>query len=134
MKQLHYSDNPNGKLFNDRFNDLRVDNIEALELGEEYAIFLNNKYLGSAILIAKREIKMLHIGDILSYMHDGSPVSILSKKLKLHNPDIAMDTPLAHIVLEWDKRYIENQSLAIHNWWTKTFNNAVQTTQELITI
>lgn len=120
---LYFDENPNGKLFNERFNDVRIDDENKLVLGNSYEIFLNEKYLGKARIVALKDFMFQNLSDVLSYLTGGTPLKIFVAKLKNahQNETFEWNTKLYHLIMEWQERDLDNQAEAIHQWWNQVF-------------
>lgn len=146
MHKTSHSNNPNGKLFIEHFNDVRRFDDDVHYLGAEHEHYLNNHLLGVATISALVVFKFKQIRDVLSFTIYGKPSHYLAAMLKQYYlPKNASDdvkkafeeeTVFVHIVWHWKQRNLAVQEPLIQDWWrniqeNNKIENAYQTSLAL---
>lgn len=122
MIKSEFSQNPNGKMFMDHFNDVRLFDAEKHVVGIEQEIWLRNHFMGITTIQAVVTFKFKNIRDLLAFTICGKPAHYLAALLKRFYPDQTKDdvleeTEFAHIVHHWKKRNMPVQDKLITDWW-----------------
>ena len=122
---IYFDENPNGKLFNECFNDLRLDG-DKLKLGAEYEVFLQEQYMGRAVIVGLKQFTYQHLTDVMTLLTTGDSLPMYVAKLKQQHPEqeLEWNTPLYHIILKWVMRDHDNQAAFLHKYWTAVYNHA----------
>ncbi len=120
MQIISFSTNPNGKLFNDHFGDIRIADIEKYYCGNVLELRLKNQVMGIVQVVAVREFKFHNISDILSYLNIGKPAAYqadLLKRYYLHQENLTSDSKLVHIAFHYTYRNINVHANLLQEWW-----------------
>lgn len=124
LPTLDFTQNWNGKLFNDHFNELTIYSGE-YRPGTKMEVMLNSANLGVVKIEAVRNFSLSALGDLLSYLNIGKPLHYQAELLnRLHGKGKVLlpDTMLTHMVCGWEWRNMENQNLLITEWWAAKQN------------
>lgn len=119
-QQINFSDNHNGKLFPDRFGDIRLVD-EKFRAGNHLDVILRGKELGTVKVLGAKVFSFMRLTDTISYMNCGHGAAYQSRLLqnfygKQHQ--ISRDTQFMYIVFEWVHRNIPVQDALMQDWWT----------------
>lgn len=117
---INFSNNWNGKLFNDCFSTIRLYNSDTFYLGAEIDIQLKRQELGTAKIVAVRKFRFEQIDDFIGFTETGKPAAYLStitKKFYLNHFQLTPGVYLHHIVFQYIKRNIPVQTELIKHWW-----------------
>lgn len=117
MFKTEFSSNPNGKLFMDHFNDVRLYNPDKHFIGAEHEIWMRNYMLGIGEVAAIITFKFQNIRDLLAFTIYGKPANYMAAMLKKFYPDTEMDTVFAHMVFHYKKRNLNMQQPLMKDWW-----------------
>lgn len=117
MLEVRFSENFNGKLFCDRFCDVRINNQFYYE-GQFCNIFCKSINMGVAKIISVRPFRYSKITDSLSYQVVGKPAPYLAHIMKCMNGNkVEEDLMLTQIIFEYTNRDYEIQSELLNDWW-----------------
>lgn len=118
MLQLDFTSNPNGKLFNDCFGDIRLRSNSFL-VGTECEITYRNQFIGHAKIEVARSFSFSKITDAVAYLNCGRPAGYQRTLLnRYYNAGKMLhdETILQHLVFRWITRH-QNQSILLKEWW-----------------
>lgn len=118
-QQINFSDNANGKLFPDRFGDIRMLD-DKFSAGNHLDVYLRGKELGTVKVLGAKVFSWKRLTDILSYINCGHGAAYQSRLL--HNfygkqYKISPDTQFMYVVFEWVHRNIPAQDALMEDWW-----------------
>lgn len=118
MLTIDFTSNPNGKLFNDCFGDIRLFNY-SFQVGTECEICFRGQFLGYAKIEVARSFTFSRLNDAVSFLNCGRcapyQASLLNRYYnggKMLDPD----THLQHLVFSWIQR-TEEQDILMKDWW-----------------
>lgn len=118
MLQLTFSQNWNGKLFNDCFGDIRLHDPQLYIVGHQVEVIEKSMYHGIAEIVAVRNFKYRQIRDVLAFLNVGKPAHYQAELIKRFSGfNLNEETLLDHIVLRYVERQKETQSNLMQLWW-----------------
>lgn len=120
MQIISFTNNPNGKLFNDNFSDIRLADGEKYYPGNNLEVRLKNQLLGIVQVMATRDFKYNQISDVLSYLNIGKPAAYqadLLKRYYMNVETLTNDTRLTHIVFKYIYQNIDLHAALLKDWW-----------------
>lgn len=71
MKRIDFSYNWNNKLLCKAFTTIRLHNPMRYTVGDVFGIYLNNRFMGEAVLKSKRTIRHDKLNEFVSYLDTG---------------------------------------------------------------
>jgi hypothetical protein len=122
MHKSEFTSNPNGKLFMDHFNDVRLYDEQRHVVGVEEEVWLRNHYMGIISIQVVLPFKFQQIRDVLGFTIYGKPAHYLAAMLKKFYPKETTDENIndavfVHMVKHWKKRNMPVQDKLIADWW-----------------
>lgn len=117
---IKFTSNPNGKLFLDRFSDVRLYDASKHFVGNDFDVHLKNQSLGYIKVEALRVFSFNKITDLVSYLVAGKPAPYLAKMLRQyyhHEGAMTNDTQLVHLCFVYTQRNIELHEKLMKEWW-----------------
>lgn len=130
MQIISFTTNPNGKLFNDHFGDIRLADADKYYNGNTLEIRLKNQMLGIAQIMASREFRFNQISDVLSYLNIGKPAAYQADLLKRYyqqEASFTSDARFVHIILKYTYQNLNAHAAFLQDWWqTKLQQNPKQ--------
>lgn len=117
MRKTEFSSNPNGKLFMDHFNDVRLYDEAVHYAGAEQEIWLRNHFMGITTIKAVVTFEEKQIRDLLAFTIYGKPAHYLAAMLKKFYPQATAADKYVHLVHHWKKRNMPVQDKLIADWW-----------------
>lgn len=116
---MKFTSNPNGKLFPNVFQDVRMPN-EKYTVGNVLQILYRSQTLGYAKVVAERTFPYNRLVDTFSFMNCGKhaayQASIISN-MYASNYNLKPDTRLVHVVMQWTERNTELFESMLTEWW-----------------
>lgn len=119
MLQLDFTTNPNGKLFNDIFGDIRLYS-HAFAEGTECEVYYKEQRLGTAVIETMRTFPFSRISDVVAYLNCGHPAPYQAALLNRYyngGKMLAADAVLSHMVLRYTSRNMETQNILMKHYW-----------------
>jgi len=119
MLQIDFTSNPNGKLLNDFFGDIRLKS-QAFFSETECEIFFKGNSLGFASIETIRNFPIARLSEAASLLNCGKPVAYqvaLLNRFYNGGKPLAADTMLSHLIFTWTKRNIAAQAELIKEFW-----------------
>jgi hypothetical protein len=120
MQIITFTTNPNGKLFNDNFSDIRLADGEKYFPGNSLEVKLKNHALGIVQIMACREFKYNQITDVLAYLNIGKPAAYQADLLRRYYANVETltnDSRLVHIVFKYTWQNISAHQTLLQDWW-----------------
>jgi hypothetical protein len=120
MVNLEFTENWNGKLFNDVFTDIRPHNPDIFFVGNEMEVMENSIYHGIAEVVAVRQLPFHKINDVIAFANMGRAAAYQAELLKrsFTKSQIAENEMLLdYIAFSYTERNIETQSELMSHWW-----------------
>jgi len=127
MLQFDFTSNPNGKLFNDIFGDIRLRS-NSFQAGTECEISYHGQFMGYAKIEVVRSFPFSKLNDAASYLNCGKPTPYQASLLtRYYNGGkmISAETIFQIIIFRWIERKMEAQNILIQEWWDSKQTNKV---------
>ncbi len=118
MIQLDFTTNPNGKLFQDVFIDIRMAS-QAYTEGAPVKIVYKGIELGEARIEEVTAFNCGTLSNVTSFLNCGRSAAYQRTLIsRYYNKGYPADYLLLNIlVLRWDRRDMQAQSALIQQWW-----------------
>lgn len=127
MLQVKFTSNPNGKLFNHRFSDIRLSDQEKYAVGNILAVQLSSKELGYVKVISFREFEFRQINDTVAYLNCGQPAAYQAELLTRYyftTCKLQPRTKMIQIVFEYTQRDLQQHKYLMQEWWNDLVENS----------
>lgn len=127
MSDILIRSNYGGRLFQDTFSQVFLEDDELFVPGKLHQISLASNELGTAEVMAVRKFNYRDIRDSISYLITGQPSYYLAGQLcKEYNSGKVLpnDTILVHVVYQWRHRNHEIQQYFLQEWWKEVTSAA----------
>lgn len=121
METLDFTQNWNGKLLLDVFGTVRLHNPIKYRLNALLQCRLHDKDMGIVKVVNVRPFEFGMIRDGIAYLDTGKPAHYLAELLRrFYAPhgQLANDTMLCHVILEYTERHYLNQTAELQKWWS----------------
>lgn len=122
MEQVKFTTNANGKLFNDRFSDIRF--FESAKYKENIILqaLYNSREFGYVKVISMRLFSFSQINDPISFLNCGKyaaqQADLLRREYaKEFDSEIMPGTKLVQVIFEYVQRDLEQQQYCLQDWW-----------------
>ena len=118
MLSFDFTNNPNGKLINDTFGDIRLKG--EFNVGDECLITLKGVEMGYATIEEIRIFSFSRLTNAASLINCGKPAHYQAALLNRYynrGEILPPDCLLAHIIFHYMVRNIDNQSAMLKEWW-----------------
>jgi hypothetical protein len=127
MLQIDFSSNPNGKLLNDHFGEIRLKSA-SLCSETECEILFKHQSIGFANITSIRNFPINRLSDAAAYLNCGKSaayqVALLNRYYNGGKP-MPPDTMLSHLILSWTKRDIPAQEELFKDFWKSNLLNHI---------
>lgn len=116
--QVKFSSNPNGKLFQDYFGDIRLPD-EKFTVGNTMDVYFKSNNIGRVQIVATKDFKICNLTDSLSLINIGKharyQVDLLNRyyaTAKLNGESI-----MRYVVFKWVVRDLQYHQSLLQEWW-----------------
>lgn len=127
MDSINFTSNPNGKLFNDIFGEIRLRDSKHL-LFNEFQLEYRGQVLGTALVEFVSRISVGHLSDSICLLTTGkTALQEMTELNRRHNfgKELPPHTLLHLLIFRYTERNIENQNILMKDWWESKINSHI---------
>lgn len=119
MMTFNFRNNFNGKLFNDVFGELMIDDIR---IGDEVSITYQNQELGIAEIVEIKTFPFSGLKNRVSFLNCGeympTQAAILNRYYN-QGKTLPQNQEIKHVIFKYTKRNLPNLETKISEWLAK---------------
>lgn len=127
MQTINFTSNPNGKLFTDRFAEIRLGGMPYIQDAEFEANY-RGQLLGTVKIESIKRFKFIELSNTDCLLAFGKMASDQAAILNRHynaGEMLPHDLVFYFIIFQYTERCLETQSILIKEWWASKQTNKV---------
>lgn len=126
METVNFTSNPNGKLFNDRFADIRLGGMPFIQEAEFEAVY-RGQFLGTVKIESIKRFRLRELNDadcLLACAKTAFEQAAILNRYYNAGEMLPADLVFYLIIFQYTDRCFETQNILIKEWWgTKSHSN-----------